>query len=87
YTGNRYNFSFGSSSGREGKQKVVDKYPPGSDAVCYVNPRRPEQAVISRAMPGDIWFGVIPVVFLLVGVGGMIAARRAARRRLQLRDA
>lgn len=79
YTGTRYNFSFGSTSGRQGKADIVAQYPAGTQATCFVNPKQPGEAVISRGIPGDIWFGLIPLVFVVVGVGGIWMVLRSRR--------
>lgn len=68
----RYNFSLGSSGGYDGKAAVVRRHPPGSETVCYVNTRDPSQAVLNREFSGDLWFGLIPAVFMLAGVGGLV---------------
>ncbi len=63
-----YDFVTGSSSGRSGKQAIVDRYPPGSEATCWVNPSRPEQAVLNRDFRPAMLFGLIPLVFVAVGL-------------------
>lgn len=75
YAGGSYHFSSSSSSGRKGKQRVISRYPVGSEAQCWVNPDKPEQAVLSRDIPGIVWF-VIPFssVFILVGLGIILAS-------------
>ncbi len=77
YRGNRYQFLGGSSSGQEGKQQVVDRYPPGSEASCFVNPQDPYDAVLERGFTTGYLFGLIPLLFFSVGVGGMIFALRS----------
>ncbi len=73
YTADTYSFAAGgSSSGYAGKARVVDQYPAGSEATCYVNPDDPYQAVLNRGMTGGIWVGLFSLPFLLVGVGGLI---------------
>lgn len=68
YSGGSYNFNVSSSSGKKGKQKVVNKYPIGTHTTCYVNPGKPEQAVISREIPGIVYF-VIPFTSIFMGIG------------------
>jgi len=68
YTGSRYNFDTGSSSSREWRSKVVAQHPPGRKTVCFVNPEDPYEAVLSTAASSDRWFGLIPAVFLIVGL-------------------
>lgn len=77
YTAKRYNFSTGSSSGRKKKQAVVDRYPAGTETVCFVNPKAPAEAVLDRTWPWEIAiFGAFSSVFLLVGTGGLLFAGR-----------
>ncbi|MBN1125311.1 MAG: DUF3592 domain-containing protein [Sedimentisphaerales bacterium] len=81
YKADRYNFMGGSSSGRSGKQAVVDSYRSAKNPVCYVNPEDPTQAVLQRGFTWNLLFGLIPMVFVLVGIGGIIGVSRTARRK------
>ena len=69
-----YDFSKGSSSGYDGKKAVVDRYPAGSRAVCYVDPEDPERAVIDRDFSAGYLIGLFPLLFLFAGLGGLIWA-------------
>ncbi|HEX4966272.1 MAG TPA: DUF3592 domain-containing protein [Thermoanaerobaculia bacterium] len=80
YQSNRYGFLGGSSSGRAGKEEVVARYPPGARVPCWYDPAHPEQAVLSREPSAEWLFGLIPLVFVLVGAAGMAWAFRAGRR-------
>ncbi len=80
YESHTYDFSLGSSSGYRSKARVVKQHPPGKRTTCYVNPRKPSQAVISRRVPGMVWFAFIPGIFVVVGLGGFVATVRARRR-------
>lgn len=71
YRSNRYTFMTGSSSGYNGKKQVVDAHPPGRKTVCYVNPDDPHEAVLDRGASTTMLFGLIPLVFVVVGAGGM----------------
>ncbi len=73
HIGDHYNFDFGSSSGRSGKQNVVDELNRNRDTVCYVDPDDPSQAILNRNIPTVVWFGFISVPFILVGAGGLLA--------------
>lgn len=73
---NRYDFSSGSSSGYGAKAAVVRNFPPGAETTCFVDPRDPNQAVLSREPFKALWFGAIGFVFLLVGAGGIAMAGR-----------
>jgi len=77
YYGNNYNFMTGSSSGRAWKQAVVDRYPPQSERVCYVNPDNPEDAVLSRAFSLDYLIGTFGLLFVGVALLVLFMARRA----------
>lgn len=70
YTGGSYNFSKMNSSGSTGKYEITSRYPVGSEHRCWVNPADPDEAVLSRDLPGIVYF-VIPFtsVFMIVGLG------------------
>jgi hypothetical protein len=71
YKANRYTFLGGSSSGRRGKQKVVNQHPPGAKKICYVNPRDPTDAVLNRGLSPVMFFGLLPLVFVAIGIAGI----------------
>ena len=79
FKSNRYHFMGGSSSGYSGKQAVVSRHPPGSSSTCYVNPGDPTEAVLERGFTPDLWFGLIPLAFVAVGAGLLIATLRKPR--------
>lgn len=76
FTSAHYGFMGGSSSGYAGKAAIVRRYPPGMRTVCYVNPSNPADAVIERGFTKEMLFGLIPAVFVLIGLVGMIATRK-----------
>ncbi len=69
FTGNRYNFFGVSSSGYKGKRAIVDRYPVGSTATCFVNPENPAEAVISRDFSLQYLTGCFGLIFMGVGAG------------------
>jgi len=71
FKANRYNFIGGSSSGSNRKYAIVAKYPPASRSFCYVNPADPTEAVLERGFTPAMWIGLIPLVFVLVGLAGV----------------
>jgi hypothetical protein len=71
HVGDRYKFMGGSSSGYDGKKAIVDKLAPGTQTNCYVNRRDPNDSVIERGFTADILFGFIPLIFALIGAGGL----------------
>lgn len=80
YRSDRYDFFEGSTSGYQGKADVVARYPPGARALCYVNPSDPSQAVIDRDPGLRYLFGLFPLLFLFVGLGGVAFALRQTGR-------
>lgn len=68
--GGSYDFNSASSSGRNSKQSTVKRYPRGKEVQCWVNPDSPEVAVLSRGIPGIVYF-VIPFtsIFMFIGAG------------------
>jgi len=71
HVGSRYKFAGGSSSGYDGKKAIVDRLSPGTKTFCYVNRRDPGDAVIERGFTGDILFGFFPLIFAVIGAGGL----------------
>ena len=51
--------------------------PAGTKVKCFVNPEQPSEAVLEHRSLGYAWFLLLPVVFLLVGLGGMYFVIRA----------
>jgi hypothetical protein len=76
----RYDFLGGSSSGTSRKQAIVDRYPPGAQIPCWVNPGDPSEAVLSRDLSPVYLLGLVPVLFFSVGVAGLVWTARAGRR-------
>jgi hypothetical protein len=80
YRANRYVFGAVSSSGYNGKREIVSQYPRGRPTICYVNPADPTDAVLIRDATAGLWFGLIPLVFVLAGVAGIRFAIRQSRQ-------
>ncbi len=72
YRSDRYWFTTGSSSNYNARRAIVNAHPKGKQTTCYIDPDNPGQAVIDRGWPVDMWFGLIPLAFVLVGLGGMV---------------
>lgn len=77
--GSRYDFNSGSSSGLEGKQAVVDRFPPGARTTCWVDPNDRTRAVIDRNLGWWILWGLFPLMFLGAGLGGLVFVLASAR--------
>jgi hypothetical protein len=80
YQAHRYGFLGGSSSGRTGKEEIVARYPPGARVSCWVDPAHPDQAVLNRDPSAEWLFGLIPLVFLIIGACGMAWSYAAGQR-------
>ncbi|MBN1982673.1 MAG: DUF3592 domain-containing protein [Chitinivibrionales bacterium] len=76
YNGDRYNFNSGYSSGRSGKQAIVDAYPPGFNTTCYVNPLNPHKSVLNNDFSPYLLLALFPLPFLAVGFGGLLGKLR-----------
>jgi len=74
YVGSRYQFSRGLSSGYRGKAAIVTRLAPGTRTDCWVNPADSADAVIERGLTADLWLGLIPLVFVVIGGGGIYFA-------------
>jgi hypothetical protein len=85
YVSTRYKFMGGSSSGYDGKAEIVQRLGPGTKTVCYVNKHNPADAVLERGFPPS--FRVHPVIFAVIGAGGLYGtfvykgSRSRSRRR------
>lgn len=71
YQSERYRFTDVSSSGRAGKERVVEAHPEGSVSTCWADPEAPEEAVFDRSFSFMYLIGFFPVAFLVVGAGGL----------------
>ena len=81
YKNDRYDFMGGSSSGREGKSRVVERYRTDATPVCYVNPANPNEAVLKRGFHAKLLFALFPLPFIVVGLGGIYGVLRGKKRR------
>lgn len=86
YTGDRYNFSSGNSSGGLAeKQRVVKEYPVGKAIHCFVDPGNPCSSVIKRELGwGIISASLLSSLFLVFGIGGLFMVRRSKKMRYGL---
>jgi hypothetical protein len=81
YIGGTYDFMTGSDSDYSSKRKVLNRYPPGTSTYCYVNPENPSEAVISREYNAPWLLALLPLVFILVGAGGVIGVLVKKKKR------
>jgi len=76
YKSDRYEFIGGSSSGYQGKARVVAQYQATPPPPCYVNPNDPSEAVLRRGFHAKLLLALLPLTFLLIGVGGLVGSLR-----------
>jgi hypothetical protein len=79
--GDRYDFSEGNSSSLGWREKARAALPKGRKTVCFVDPGDPDEAVLVRELGPDKWFGLIPLVFALVGLAIIIGAPAMNRKK------
>ena len=58
--------------------EIVRRYPPGSAAMCYVNPARPAEAVLNRNLPPVTCFEYFLTVLTLISSWGLFSVVRRA---------
>ena len=81
YTGDRYSFMGGSSSGYESKAEKVRQNPPGKEITIYVDPADPAESIIDRSMKWILIIGLFPIIFIVVGAVIMISGFRNLKHR------
>jgi hypothetical protein len=81
YQSNRYRFGDFFSSGREGKEEIVARFPPGTRTACWVDPADPAKAVIDRGFSPVYFAGLFPLLFFAVGAGGITWVLHSARKK------
>jgi hypothetical protein len=71
YEGSVYRRGYSGSGGFSKTEELVRKYPAGTSTWCYVNPIRPDEAVLKR---DSMLIGLaifFPLIFVCVGAGGI----------------
>lgn len=76
YTSKRYDFALAATPGLKRKQVIVDRYKPGTETVCFVNPAAPAEAVLDRGWRPEMALGALGLVFAVVTGLGMIFTGR-----------
>src|SRR6266540_1994878 len=71
FEGTRYDLVGASTSNRAHWERVVQRLAPGTTVECWIDPRRPSEAALVRAVhAGDLLLFLIPVAFAaLAGLG------------------
>jgi hypothetical protein len=81
YESERYRFLQGSSSGYDGKAKVVESLPEGSVTTCRVDPADPAEAVLFTGWSWAHLLILFPLPFVAVGAGGIYVSLAGARKK------
>jgi hypothetical protein len=71
YEGAGYRRGYAGGGEYSAAQELVEKYPAGLDASCYVNPTDPNEAVLERDNPLIALVFLFPLIFVLIGAGGI----------------
>jgi len=81
HVGDRYQFVRAASTGYRGKAAIVARLRPGTRTACWVNPANADDAVIERGPTAELWYILVPMVFVIIGGAGVyfLAVRRGAR--------
>ena len=81
FRADRYDFIGGSSSGRRGKQAVVDRYKKAANPMCFVNPKKPSEAVLQRELTVKNAIGLFPLIFVVAGAAVIIGVLKQKKRK------
>lgn len=74
FTGSRVRRVEGPTPHREKAEAIVAAFPPGSTRTCFVNPARPEEAILEHASKAALYALWFPLLFV---VGGGVMTWRA----------
>ncbi|MHA3770544.1 DUF3592 domain-containing protein [Verrucomicrobiota bacterium sgz303538] len=80
YKSDRYSFFTIKSSGYSRKKEVVDRYPVGSQSICFVNPKKPTEAVLYRGATAALGWGALALPFVAIGCCAFLPSRMFNRR-------
>lgn len=81
YTSTTYKRSYSGSDEYHKADSIAKRYPQGKDASCYVNPNEPSKAVIKRGSLLVGFFILFPLIFVLIGAGGIYGLFFARRKK------
>jgi hypothetical protein len=71
YRANTYNASFLGSPWFYGSRRVVRLHPAGRVTTCFVDRSDPSRAVLDRSFSGTQWFGLFPLMMVIVAAGAL----------------
>jgi len=79
FRGKKYRNYKVAGGSRSSLLKIVNKLRPGTKTVCYVNPENISEAVLNRDFSPMLLLGLIPLVFVMIGLFGLIFGRLLAQ--------
>jgi hypothetical protein len=80
YTGKEFWFGDVSDGNRSAVEEAIAKYQVGGESICYVNPKKPSQAILEPTVAKGILIGmIVGGLFSLFGLGGCYGAVYAFR--------
>lgn len=65
-----------SSSGRAGKQNILDQFTVGKEYPCWHDPDDPSKAVLVRGFSWTMLLPLFPLIFVVIGLVGMVYSLR-----------
>jgi hypothetical protein len=78
---NRVDFFSFLSTGRSSTRATLDRYRDAPGVTCWVDPGNPAKSVLDRRLRPKALFGLIPLVFVLVGAAFANHGRKKLRQR------
>ena len=76
YSSDKYSFILEAKGSRKSKVTIVNEYKKAEQPVCYVNPKKPSEAVLKRGFHKGLLYALLPpgLVFLgLLVIGAQLA--------------
>lgn len=73
YASRQYQPGYSGSDEVADAARLAQQYPAGSRAVCYVDPKNPQNAALRRPTLWAVAVILFPLVFVVVGAGGLLA--------------
>ena len=81
YTSATYKSEYSGSDNYEKTSRLLEDFPVGGKAHCYVNPKRPSDAFLRHDSFGFGFIGIpFALIFVLIGAGGIYFTWRKPRR-------
>jgi hypothetical protein len=82
YRANTHNASFLGSPWYYGSRRMVRLHPARRVTTCFVDPSDPSRAVLERSFSGTQWFGIWPLMMVLIAIGALFEHTTGRKVRL-----